>query len=60
LHQSRTADAWWFMWVRKAELLRACCARAWLSRRRDELWVRFSSLIAVGNRTSTGCEAWRS
>ena len=27
LHQSRTADAWWFMWVRRAELLRDCCAQ---------------------------------
>jgi hypothetical protein len=30
LHQSRRADAWWFAWLRRAELLRGCCAK-WLS-----------------------------
>jgi hypothetical protein len=26
LHQSSTAGEWWFVWVRRAELLRGCCA----------------------------------
>jgi hypothetical protein len=29
LHQSRRAGAWWFAWLRRAELLRGCCAK-WL------------------------------
>jgi hypothetical protein len=29
LQQSRRADAWWFAWLRRAELLRGCCAK-WL------------------------------
>jgi hypothetical protein len=29
LHQSRRTGAWWFAWLRRAELLRGCCAK-WL------------------------------
>jgi hypothetical protein len=32
LHQSRWAGAWWLVRVRRAELLRICCAK-WLERR---------------------------
>jgi hypothetical protein len=28
LHQSRLVCAWWFVWVRRAELLRGCCANS--------------------------------
>jgi hypothetical protein len=28
-HQCGRAGAWWLVWVRRAELLRACCAK-WL------------------------------
>jgi hypothetical protein len=28
LHQSRKTGAWWFVWVRRAELLRGCCAES--------------------------------
>jgi hypothetical protein len=27
LQQSRRPEAWWFAWLRRAELLRACCAK---------------------------------
>jgi hypothetical protein len=28
LHQTRRTGAWWFVWLRRAELLRGCCAAA--------------------------------
>jgi hypothetical protein len=28
LHQSRRTGVWWFVWVRRAELLRGCCAES--------------------------------
>jgi hypothetical protein len=39
--RSRRAGAWWFAWVRRAELLRICCAK-WRERcvQRGELLAR--------------------
>jgi hypothetical protein len=44
LHQGMRAVVWWFAWLRRAELLRICCAK-WLVWRvhRSELLERRSS-----------------
>jgi hypothetical protein len=57
LHQTRRAGAWWFVRVRRAVLLRVCCAK-WLKRRvhRDELLAQ-RSLAILRVASCLRCEA---
>jgi hypothetical protein len=51
LHQSARAGAWWFAWLRRAELLRGCCAEGLQARaHRGERWDHFSLKRRLGYR----------